>query len=217
MSDTAGKAVSPAETLSKEQLDYISRNAIARSFPKNTVIVSEGDQTHTLFIIVSGRVRVYVSDDKGRELTLGEQGPGEYFGEMVLDQGPRSASVITLIPSRFLVVQKADVLDFIEKNPKFAIHLIRKLIRRTRALTQNVKNLALLDVYGRVAGMLLELAREQGDELVVPGKPTQQNIANRVGASREMVNKIMKDLTSGGYIRVEPDRIVIARALPLHW
>jgi len=102
-------------------------------------------------------------------------------------------------------------------SPEFSLHLICKLIRRVRALTNNVKSLALMDVYGRVARMLLELAKERDGALVIEGRPTQQEMASRVGASREMVNRILKDLSEGGYITVGRDRITIARTLPHAW
>jgi CRP/FNR family cyclic AMP-dependent transcriptional regulator len=136
---------------------------------------------------------------------------------MVLDEGPRSASVMTLEPTRFLVVPKEDFKEFVTKSPEFALHLILKLIKRVRALTNDVKSLALLDVYGRVARMLLDLAVERDGTLVIENKPTQQEMANRVGASREMISRILGDLSSGGYIEVERDRITIARALPRAW
>lgn len=211
------KGPSPDEILNDAELRAIARHGIQRSFPKNAIVVSEGDRTDTLYIILAGRVRVFVADEHGKEVTLTVQGPGEYFGEMILDEGPRSASVITLEPSKFLIVPKADVLDFLGRNPAFATHLIRKLIRRTRTLTENVKSLALLDVYGRVARMLLELAVQRNGQLVIEDKPTQQEMASRVGASREMVSKILKDLASGGYVRMEGRRIVIARTLPRGW
>ena len=181
------------------------------------MVVAEGDDTDTLYIIVSGRVRVYLADDKGHEVTLGEQGAGEYFGEMVLDEGPRSASIMTLEPCRFIVVPKADVLEFLGENPAFAVHLIRKLIRRSRTLTDTVKSLALLDVYGRVARMLLGLAKERDGLQVIEPRPTQQDMASRVGASREMVSKILTDLVTGGYLRVEGRRMIIAKTLPSRW
>src|SRR3954469_3789891 len=127
-----GKGPSADEILSESELRAIARHGSTRSYAKSTIVVAEGDRTDTLFIIVSGRVRVFVADESGKEVTLGEHGPGEYFGEMVLDEGPRSASVITLEPCRFLVVPKADVLTFLGGNPAFAAHLIRKLIRRSR-------------------------------------------------------------------------------------
>lgn len=217
MQKASSKSPSPDEILNDAELRAISGHGVPRAYPKNAVIVSEGDRTDTLYIILSGTVRVFVADEHGKEVTLGTQGPGEYFGEMVLDEGPRSASVITLESCRFLVVPKSDVLEFLAKNPAFAIHLIRKLIRRARVLTENVKSLALLDVYGGVAHLLLELAEEGDGGLVIRDRPTQQEMASRVGASREMVSKILTDLSAGGYIRVEGKRIVIAKSLPRGW
>jgi len=211
------KGPSPDEILSVIDLRDTAQHAVKRTFPKNTVVVSEGDQTDSLYIIVSGRVKIYVSDDKGKEIVLSESGPGEYFGEMVLDEGPRSASVMTLEPTQFLVIPKEDFTEFLVKSREFSLRLILKLIRRVRALTNDVKSLALMDVYGRVARMLLDLAVERGGLLVIEGKPTQQEIASRVGASREMVSRILGDLASGGYIEVERDKITIARALPRAW
>lgn len=211
------KEPSPDDVLSEVELEAVSRRAVTRKFPKNTVVVSEGDQTDSLYIVVSGRVKIYASDDKGKEIVLNQIGPGEYFGEIALDEGPRSASVMTLEPTRFLVVAKEDFWDFLASSPEFSLHLIRKLTRRVRALTRDVKSLALMDVYGRVARMLLELAVEREGALVIEGRQTQQEMANRVGASREMISRILKDLTDGGYIAVAHDRITIARTLPRAW
>lgn len=217
MQKPKAKVLSPGEVLSEAELKTIGQRALTRAFPKNAIVVTEGDRTDSLYIVVSGKVKVYVSDDKGKEIVLNEAGPGEYFGELMLDEGPRSASVMTLEPTRFLVVPKEDFRDFVARSPEFALHLIGKLIRRVRALTIDVKSLALMDVYGRVARMLLDLAEERNGRLVIESRPTQQEMANRVGASREMVNKILKDLTEGGYIAVERDRITIARTLPAAW
>jgi CRP/FNR family cyclic AMP-dependent transcriptional regulator len=211
------KGPSPDELLDVIDLRDFAQRAITRAFPKHTVVVTEGDRTDSLYIIVSGRVKIYVSDEEGKEIVLNESGPGEYFGEMVLDEGPRSASVMTLEPTRFLVVPKEDFKEFVLKSPEFSLHLICKLIRRVRALTNDVKSLALMDVYGRVARMLLDLAVERGGVLVIEKKPTQQEMANRIGASREMISRILGHLASGGYIEVERDRITIARALPRAW
>jgi len=211
------KNPSPDDVLSEAELKGIARRAVTRTHPKNTVVVSEGDRTDSLYVVVSGRVKIYVSDEEGKEIVLNHAGPGEYFGEMVLDEGPRSASVMTLEPTRFLIVPKEDFSDFMAKSPEFALHLVRKLIRRVRALTNDVKSLALMDVYGRVARMLLDLAVEHDGALVIENRPTQQEIANRVGASREMISRILTDLADGGYITVERDRLTIARALPRAW
>ena len=211
------KEPSPCDVLSDAELKALSRRAIMRAFAKNTVVVSEGDRADSLYIVLSGRVRVYVSDDQGKEMFLSEAGKGEYFGEMALDEGPRSASVITLEPTRFLVVPKDDFAAFLAQSPEFALHLVRKLIRRVRALTHDVKSLALMDVYGRVARMLLDLAVERDGALVIDDRPTQQEMANRIGASREMISRILTELAAGGYIEVARDRITICRALPCGW
>lgn len=211
------KNPSPDDVLSAAEVKAVARRAVARTFPKNTVIITEGDRTDTLHIIVSGRVKIFVSDENGKEIVLNHAGPGEYFGELMFVEGPRAASVMTLEPTRFLVVPKEDFREFVVNSPEFSLHLIRKLIRRVRALTNDVKSLALMDVYGRVARMLLDLAVERDGALVIEERPTQQEMANRVGASREMISKILGDLASGGYIAVERDRITIARTLPRAW
>ena len=207
----------PCDVLSDSELKALSQRATMRAFAKNTVVVSEGDRADCLYIVLSGRVRVYVSDDQGKEMFLSEAGKGEYFGEMALDEGPRSASVITLEPTRLLVVPKDDFAAFLANSPEFGLHLVRKLIRRVRALTHDVKSLALMDVYGRVARMLLDLAVERDGALVIEDRPTQQEMANRIGASREMISRILGELAAGGYIEVARDRITIARTLPCGW
>lgn len=165
-------------------------------------------------MILSGRVKVFLRNADGREMVINTLGPREYFGEMVIDDGPRSASVATLETSRFLIITKADFKALVSANPDFALKLINRLMQRVRALTDNIRSLALLDVYGRVARLLLEMAAEQDGRLVVAEKLTQQDIAERVGSSREMVSRIFKDLVTGGYISVENKRITINRDLP---
>lgn len=213
---------SPADTsrqdiLGEAEVKALAQHAVARTFPKNTVVVTEGDRTDSLYIIVSGRVKIYASDENGKEIVLNHAGPGEYFGELVLDEGPRAASVMTLEPTRFLIVPKDDFREFVTRSPEFSLHLIRKLIRKVRVLTNDVKSLALMDVYGRVARMLLDLAVERDGAIVIENRPTQQEMANRVGASREMISRILSNLAEGGYITMERDRITIARTLPRAW
>ncbi|HYG55077.1 MAG TPA: Crp/Fnr family transcriptional regulator [Burkholderiales bacterium] len=204
-------------SLSPEEIDALAQGATLRTFPKNAVVVNEGDRTDSLYIILSGRVRVFVADEEGHEVTLGTQGAGEYFGEMVLDEGPRSASIMTLEPCRFAVVTREAFTVFLAAHPDFSVRLIRKLIHRARALTNNVRSLALLDVYGRVARLLLDLAVEQDGKRVIPERLTQQDIASRVGASREMISLILKDLSAGGYITVSGKVITVNKELPKQW
>ena len=203
--------------LDAHELSALSARATAQTFPKNAVIVNAGDRSDSIFIISSGRVKVFLHGDDGKEVTLNIHGPGEYFGEMVLDEGPRSASVMTLETSRFLIIAKTDFRQFLTEHPEFAMKLINLLMHRVRALTENVRNLALLDVYGRVARLLLELATTQDGKLIIAEKLTQQDIADRVGASREMISRIFKDLVAGGYITLEHKQITINKDLPERW
>ena len=188
-----------------------------RAFPKNAVIINEGDRGDSLYVILTGKVKVYVSDDDGREMILDIYGPGDYVGEMALDGRPRSASVMTLEPTTCSVVMRDELRNAISANPDIAMGLIATLIDRARIATDNVKNLALMDVYGRVARLLLSLAKEEGGKLVVPERMTQQDIADRVGASRDMISRIFKDLTIGGYVTIENRTITIHRKPPARW
>jgi CRP/FNR family cyclic AMP-dependent transcriptional regulator len=188
-----------------------------RTFPKNAVIINEGDRGDSLYVILTGKVKVYVSDDDGREMILDIYGPGDYVGEMALDGRPRSASVMTLEPTSCSVVTREELRTAISANPDIAMALIATLIDRARIATDNVKNLALMDVYGRVARLLLSLAKEDNGKLVVPERMTQQDIADRVGASRDMISRIFKDLTIGGYVTIENRTITIHRKPPARW
>ena len=205
-------------SLTDEELQPIVDMATTRSLPANSIVVNEGDQTESLYVILSGRVKVFLSDEDGKEITLAIEGPGDYFGEMVLDGGPRSASVMTVEPAQFSIIQKADIEKYLHNNPAVALNIIRQLISRIRTLTDSVRSLALLDVYGRLRKLLLDLAEEQPDgERVIKEKITQQELANRVGASREMISKILKDLSIGGYIRVDKKIITIVKDPPKGW
>lgn len=203
--------------LQDTDLRALDNKALVRTFRKHTIIINEGDLTDSLYLILSGRVKVYLSDKSGKELILDIKGPGEYFGEMVLDEGPRSASVMTLEPSQFAIIARNDFKDFLLKQPVVALHIIQNLIKLARGLNESVRSLAMLDTYGRVARMLLELATEQEGKLVIPTKLTQKEMASRVGASREMINRILRDLTVGGYIKVEEGFITINKPPPSRW
>jgi CRP/FNR family transcriptional regulator, cyclic AMP receptor protein len=195
----------------------IAAAGVTRAFPKNTVLIHEGDIGDSLYIIVAGRVKVYASSAEGKEVVIDFHGPGEYVGEMSLDGAPRSASVMTVEPTTCAIVNRAQFREFLLAHPDFAWHLIEKLIHRVRVATENVKSLALSDVYGRLVRLLNTLAQPSGGVWIVPEKLTQQEIAARVGASRDMIGKLMKDLVGGGYLTVEERTITIQRKLPLGW
>jgi CRP/FNR family cyclic AMP-dependent transcriptional regulator len=203
--------------LHDDVLRTIAASGVVRSFPKQTVLIHEGDVGDSLYILLSGRVKVYASNAAGREVVLNFHGPGEYVGEMSLDGAPRSASVVTMEPTTCAIVNRAQLRDFIAANPEVAQHLIQTLIRRARSATENVKSLALSDVYGRLVRLLNALAVEHDGKHVVQERLTQQDIADRVGASRDMIGKLMKDLVGGGYLSVEDRLITIVRKLPPGW
>lgn len=207
----------PDASLAPPYVAALGALGIVRSFPKNTVLVQEGDKSDQLYVVLSGRLKVFLADSDGKEIIVDTLGPNQYFGEMALDGEPRSASVMTMEASKLAVVQREDFKKFLTANPDAALQLIDALIQRARNLTRTVGNLALLDVYGRVARLLLDSAVEASGRLVVAEHMTQQEIAKRVGSSREMVSRILSDLREGKYISMENSRIVIQQQLPKHW
>jgi CRP/FNR family cyclic AMP-dependent transcriptional regulator len=207
----------PFAPLAQDTVREIAASGVVRQFPKNAVIINEGEQGDSLFIVLSGKVKVYASNEAGKEMVIAFHGPGEYLGEMSLDGASRSASVVTVEPTTCAVVNRAQFRDFILAHPDFALHLILMLIQRVRRATENMKSLALTDVYGRLVRLLTSLAVERDGHLVVPEKLTQQDIAERVGASRDMISRLMKDLVGGGYLAVEERTITILKKPPPGW
>jgi CRP/FNR family cyclic AMP-dependent transcriptional regulator len=210
------------DRLTPALMDAIAQRGGMRSFPAHAILINEGDTTESLYIVMNGRVKAYAAGDNGREVVLNELGPGDYLGELSLDGERRSVSVKTLEPTTCCVVQGADLREFLAEHPDFALHLTLKLIRMVRRLTGQVKSLALQDVYGRVVRVLMELSEpisaDKPEPRLVRARLTQQDIADRVGSSREMVNRIMKELTVGGYVEMRGDKqLVIQKKLPANW
>lgn len=205
------------DVLHEEILKAVAARGGIRTYPRNSIIINEGERSDTFFIILTGKVKVYGADESGREVIYGTHGPGEYVGEMALDGGVRTASIRTIEETACSVVSGADLKDFIAAHPEFALHLIHKLIRRAREATEGVKNLALLDVYGRICVLLTGLAEDTGGTLQIRDKLTQQDIADRVGSSREMVSRIFKELIAGGYISLDSGYLTILKKLPARW
>lgn len=208
---------SPVAQLPDATLAAIAATGVTRSYPRGAVLIREGEVGDALFIILSGRVKVYSGNEEGREVVIDFHGAGEYVGEMSLDGAPRSASVITTEPTTCAIVDRARFRDFVLAHPDFALNLVLKLIHRVRLATENVKSLALSDVYGRLARLLNALAEPRGAVRVVPERLTHAEIAARVGASRDMVGKLLKDLVAGGYIAIDERTITLRRKLPVGW
>ncbi len=201
-----------------ESMRSLAQCGIVRRYPKRSIIINEGDQGGTLLLIAAGRVRVFSSIDGEREFVHGIYGPGEYVGEFSLDGGPRSASVRTIEPSVCISIDHSVLLAHLRQHPEFALELLTRVISRVRIATGNATVLALLDSYGRIARLLNDLAVNgaSGDR-IIPEKLTHREIASRVGTSREMVSRILKDLIDGDYLQMHDQRLCIKKDLPSGW
>jgi len=189
-----------------------------RSFSRKTQLVTEGEESHSLYFLLEGKVKVYLDDENGKEIVVNIHHPGDFFGELGLIKSiPRTASVQTLEDCRLGIMQDADFKRCLTQFPQFSLNLIENLSTRLIEATETIRKLGLMDVYGRIVVTFLNLSEERDGMRIIPEKLTQQNIANRVGASREMVARILKDLKAGGYIRVEENQIVICKPLPQSW
>ena len=201
-----------------EPLRRLAVRGELRRFRKGFTLIHEGEQGDTLYIILSGRVRVFGTGDSGREITYGTYGAGEYIGEISLDGGPRSASVTTLEAAVCALVTRHTLLQHIAEHPEFAFDLLAKVIRRVRVATLSTKQLALNDVYGRLVLLVNSLAEPQADGTrQIAERLTHQEMANRLGCSREMVSRLMKDLEHGGYVSPAGSALAVLRPLPARW
>lgn len=204
--------------LPDEALQVLASKAKSAKFSKLETIISEGDETHSLYIILSGKVRVFSSDSKSKEVTLSIQEAGSCFGEIaLLTDEPRSASVIALEKTECGLIFKNDFIHWLTQHPEVAISLLCVLSDKIRSLTQKVKQLALSNVYERTIKVLNEMAHPVGNTLVIETRPTQYELATMVGSSREMINKIMQELIKGGYIVLDEKSLRIEKKLPASW
>lgn len=188
-------------SLNEHQLDQLAAGSARKNYPKGRTIVAEGESTQSLYILLSGRAKVQRSDSEGKEVILSVIGSGEFFGEMsLIDEAPRSASVITLESCDFMAISKEGFKSVLAHSPEIAMQIMRALVRRLREADKKIETLALLDVYGRVARILLDFSEIVGGERVVKSRLPRQEIAKMIGASREMVSRVMKGLEIDGYI-----------------
>ncbi|NOT11594.1 MAG: Crp/Fnr family transcriptional regulator [Methylococcaceae bacterium] len=215
---SALKKISFLSNLPDETLITLASKAKSAKFPKQATIITEGDETSSLYIVLSGKVRVYGSDDKSKEVTLLIQEAGTHFGELaLLSDEPRSATVETLEKTVCGIISKSDFLNWLTQHPEVAIALLGVLSDKIRYLTEKVKQMALSNVYERTIKVLYEMAKKEGDIYIIHNRPTQQELATMVGASREMINKIMHELTKGSYIAIQDKTLRIERSLPTSW
>ncbi len=214
VSITALRTFSMFSGLADASLEPIAKVSNMRRVPRGSIVVRAGDKTDFVYLVLSGSLKVLVSDEEGREVILSMLGPGELFGEMgVLDDNPRSATVVTVVPSDLIVIAKSDFKRVLQENFEVSMFIMRNLVARLRTADRKIESLALMDVYGRVARLLLEMADEVNGEKVVNRKISKQDIAKMIGASREMVSRVMKDLHLQGLIEETNGKIHLRERL----
>mgnify|MGYP001809728691 FL=1 len=213
---TPDTATGPALSASLQRL---AARGVARRFRSGTQFITEGEPGDTLYIVLEGRLRAFSEDADGREVRYGEYGPGDYVGEMSLDGGPRAANVATLTPCRLAMVTRATLQAHVAAEPEFAFELLAKVIRRARAATVGLREIAFNDVYGRLKRRLDEQAvAENGDGRVIPEPPSHATLAASIGCTRSMVSRVLKDLERGGWLVVEKRGAWrLPRELPAKW
>lgn len=200
-------------------IEALASQGVQRRYRRGALLIQEGDTGDSLYIVLQGRLRAFLADSQGKELTLGLYGPLEYVGEMSLDGGPRSAHVEAAESSTCAVISRAVLLGYIAAHPDFALELMARLIRRARLATESARSVALIDVYGRLVRLLYQHAMEpnaQG-ERAMRERMTHQQMAQHLACSREMVSRLLKDLENGGYIAVRERRLHLLKALPPRW
>jgi CRP/FNR family cyclic AMP-dependent transcriptional regulator len=205
------------EKLTPAQIEYLLTLTHSIHYTKNSVIITQGERSNSLYLIIEGRMKVYATDAEGRQTLLAFLNAGDFFGELsLLDDEPRSASVMTVAQSHLLCLTHEAFHRFVTTHPEQLLPMLRVLARRLRALDDTIRSLSTLDVYGRVARVLLNEASASEQHQTTP-RLTHQDIAEMVGSSREMVSRILSDLRKGGYIRIENKKIKIEKKLPPRW
>jgi CRP/FNR family cyclic AMP-dependent transcriptional regulator len=201
--------------LEPEIVQRLQDAAIPKRFARNTILFSKGDESNALYLIREGRTKAVITDEQGKEIVLNTFGPGDYFGEIAfLSEEPRTATVVTAIPTEVLILYRRDFKEVLTQHPDVMFEFIKVLIDRVRNSTEQIESLAFRDVYGRVRALLNGLAKPEGDRRVIAERLTHQEIANRVGSSREMVSKIFKQLQDGGFVAVDHKHVILLKDLP---
>jgi CRP/FNR family cyclic AMP-dependent transcriptional regulator len=204
------KTVPLFSSFSDQQIAVLVSCVQHRSYPRGAAILRAGEETEALYIILSGRVKVLIPDEEGREVILTMMGAQDYVGEMgLLDNLPSSATVETLEPCEMLRIPRTAFLSCLENHAEVAMMVMRNLVSRLRNADRKIESLALIDVYGRVARLIIDMAEEIDGLWVVPRAPAKQEIARMIGASREMVSRVIKDLQERNVIRTDKRRIVV--------
>ena len=203
-------------SLPGDQLLLLASALSRKPYPRDSAVIAAGDPTDALYIVISGRLKVVMSGNEGREAILAILNRGDFFGEIgLIDQAPRSASVVTLESCELLTMTRTDFMKGLQKNFNLAMNVIRGLVERLRQADNKIGSLALMDVCGRVARLLMEMAETVDGQKVVTRKLPKKQIAKMIGASREMVSRVMKEMETSGHIEVRAHRILLRDSLAL--
>ena len=199
--------------LTESQAISVADAVVKRRFKRGEVIVEQGKKSNALFILLNGRARVVTADSRGREVILATLQPGDHIGEMsLIDNEPHSATVRAEVQTDVLMLGRSEFARCLPENSSMAYAVMRGLVQRLRHADRKIESLALMDVYGRVARALLEFATETGDgEMLIREKISRQDIAKMVGASREMVSRVMKDLEERGFIQTQENGSIVVK------
>ncbi|MES2925574.1 MAG: Crp/Fnr family transcriptional regulator [Pseudomonadota bacterium] len=199
--------------LTVAQAEVISGAVIKRRFKRGEALVEQGQKSNALFILLTGRARVMTSDSRGREVILATLSQGDYLGEMsIIDNEPHSATVRAEVQTDVLMLGRAEFARCLTENASMSLVVMRGLVKRLRHADRKIESLALLDVYGRVAHALLDFAVPDAQgQLVIKDKISRQDLAKMVGASREMVSRVMKDLEERGFIEALPSGATVLK------
>ena len=203
-------------SLSEEELQATAQLFTVRSYPKDAIVATEGDRLDLFNIIMSGRIQFFWHDEAGYQVKLGIDGPGGHYADVTLDGQLILMSVIALDDLRVASISMAGLKQLLLRHPQVSFDLLMDVVARLRRLVERTKTFTMEDVYGRVVKLLLAAAVETNDKLVTE-RLTHVEIGQRVGATREMVGRVMRDLARGGYIEVDRGRVTILRKPPRRW
>ena len=203
-------------SLSREDLEAIAQLFTVRSYPKDAIVATEGDRLDLFNIIMSGRIQFFWHDETGYQVKLGIDGPGGHYADVTLDGEPILMSVIALDDLRVASIPMAELKQLLLRYPQVGLDLLKDVVARLRRLVERTKTFTMEDVYGRVVKLLLAAAVKTDDKLVTE-RLTHAEIGQRVGATREMVGRVLRDLARGGYIEVARGRVTLLRKPPKRW
>jgi CRP-like cAMP-binding protein len=200
--------------LDDKALEEIARMSVRQSYKKDNMVLIEEEIGSTMFIILSGRVKISRISDEGREVILSILVDGDFFGEMsILDGQTRSANAVTLEDSELLLIQRENFLRILHDYPQVAINLLKELAHRLRRSDEQIKSLSLQNAMGKVASTLLRIADDSGiikhGQVEISQLPPQQDLANMAGTSRETISRVIKSLMQLGYVKKEGSKLII--------